>query len=255
MNKNVTYSIRAALACLLALAMVDVASAHSSYGGGCAGCHNRATSPALTVAPNPLDIKLNQRGLLSIQVTSMGSSSTAALSVQKLGPPNSLPINANVVNTANGIWHYQVDSRDPTSTDPNKASYIMDSVDQTGLYTMDLGIGSLATPGTYPITVFLAGDGRTGVGQNFSLIVSQAALAGDFNHDNKVDAADYTVWRDGLGSTYTLADYDTWKSHFGQSAGAAAVLVSSSAVPEPVTAVILLTCVGAMLIRPARRRM
>ena len=29
--------------------------------------------------------------------------------------------------------------------------------------------------------------------------------AGDFNNDGKVDAADYTVWRDNLGSDFNLA--------------------------------------------------
>src|SRR5690606_16924003 len=31
-------------------------------------------------------------------------------------------------------------------------------------------------------------------------------LTGDFNGDGIVDAADYTVWRDNLGSPYTQAD-------------------------------------------------
>ena len=42
-------------------------------------------------------------------------------------------------------------------------------------------------------------------------------VPGDFNHDNTVDAADYSVWRDGLGSQYSADDYQTWKSHYGQS--------------------------------------
>ena len=58
-----------------------------------------------------------------------------------------------------------------------------------------------------------------------------AALTGDFNHDGTVDAADYTVWRDGLGNAYTLEYYIAWKSHFGQSTSFAA-----TAVPEPTTA-------------------
>ena len=41
-------------------------------------------------------------------------------------------------------------------------------------------------------------------------------LTGDFNGDGTVDAADYTVWRDGLGTVYTEADYDVWRQHFGQ---------------------------------------
>jgi autotransporter-associated beta strand protein len=60
-------------------------------------------------------------------------------------------------------------------------------------------------------------------------------LPGDFNLDGIVDAADYTVWRNGLGTLYTTDDYNVWKSNFGTvagngSAGAAHVEV---AVPEP----------------------
>ncbi|MGE3638156.1 MAG: galactose oxidase-like domain-containing protein [Pirellulales bacterium] len=57
-------------------------------------------------------------------------------------------------------------------------------------------------------------------------------LDGDFNHDDVVDAADYTVWRDNLDGQYTEADYELWKNNFGMSAGAAAVAESSHAVPE-----------------------
>jgi hypothetical protein len=59
-----------------------------------------------------------------------------------------------------------------------------------------------------------------------------AGLPGDFNGNGTVDAADYTVWRDGLGSTYTQAHYTEWKTHFGQSAGSAAS-AAATAVPEP----------------------
>lgn len=68
-------------------------------------------------------------------------------------------------------------------------------------------------------------------------------LPGDYNGDHVVDAADYTVWRDGLASgTYTLDDYDVWKQHFGETwpAGALASIAAGTAdadgpspVPEP----------------------
>lgn len=58
---------------------------------------------------------------------------------------------------------------------------------------------------------------------------------GDFNLDGLVDAADYTVWRDGLGTTYTQADYATWASNFGNSPGALSGASEAPApgVPEP----------------------
>lgn len=69
-------------------------------------------------------------------------------------------------------------------------------------------------------------------------------LLGDFNHDGTVNAADYTVWRDGLGDEYDQSDYNDWKSHFGQSLGAGSA--STTAIPEPATAVLIF--VGAALV-------
>jgi len=46
-------------------------------------------------------------------------------------------------------------------------------------------------------------------------MLNAGAPAGDYNGDQKVDAADYTVWRDGLGTTYTQADYNVWRDNYG----------------------------------------
>lgn len=58
--------------------------------------------------------------------------------------------------------------------------------------------------------------------QNFDLLTP---LGADFNGDNQVDAADYTVWRDSLGvdsdgdadgnGTTDVADFEIWKQQFG----------------------------------------
>lgn len=73
-----------------------------------------------------------------------------------------------------------------------------------------------------------------------------AGVAGDYNGDGIVDAADYTVWRDSLGSTVDLAadgdgnlivdggDYEIWRTNFGATSGPAA----GSSVPEPATAIL-----------------
>ncbi len=60
----------------------------------------------------------------------------------------------------------------------------------------------------------------------------RVALAGDYNHDGHVDAADYVIWQATKGSTTDLradgngdgvvdqADYDLWKSNFSATAAA-----------------------------------
>ncbi len=55
-------------------------------------------------------------------------------------------------------------------------------------------------------------------------------MPGDFNHDNIVNLADYAVWRDNTFGLYTQADYQTWKSNFGNTSAA---LASGQPVPEP----------------------
>ncbi|MEO0529596.1 MAG: hypothetical protein AAF266_03360 [Planctomycetota bacterium] len=61
---------------------------------------------------------------------------------------------------------------------------------------------------------------------NYEVIAD--VLAGDFNADGVVNAADYTVLRDGLGDLYTEQDIATWRANYGAVSLAAAV-----SVPEP----------------------
>ncbi len=75
------------------------------------------------------------------------------------------------------------------------------------------------------------------------------SLIGDYNGNGTVDAADYVVWRNGLGTTYSQNDYDVWRSHFGQPSGSAAGATADAAVPEPATLVLLVTGMLAMCAR------
>jgi hypothetical protein len=79
-------------------------------------------------------------------------------------------------------------------------------------------------------------------------------LPGDFNNDGRVDAADYTKWRDGLGTTYTQAQYNEWRSHFGQTAGAASASIGYAA-PEPAAWLLLFTLLtsGSVVLRRFRQ--
>lgn len=74
-------------------------------------------------------------------------------------------------------------------------------------------------------------------------------LAGDFNGDGLVGAADYTAWRDGLGALYTVNDYQVWRDNFGASADDPA---PPAALPEP-AGLFVAGLIGACMRLPRRR--
>jgi hypothetical protein len=89
---------------------------------------------------------------------------------------------------------------------------------------------------------------------NFNATINfTPSLLGDYNQDGVVDAADYTVWRDTLGSktdlradgdrdgTIGTGDYNVWKTNFGQHVAQGAGADSLRAIPEPSTLANLLT--------------
>ena len=67
-----------------------------------------------------------------------------------------------------------------------------------------------------------------------ALTVELGLLAGDFNDDGTVDAADYTVWRDGNSPIDGVEGYNIWQANFGASI-ASSSSATSEAVPEPST--------------------
>ncbi len=84
------------------------------------------------------------------------------------------------------------------------------------------------------------------------------ALPGDYNGDNVVDAADYSVWRNFLDTSAELpndetpgmvdaSDYEVWKAHFGESLDGNGSL-SAGAVPEPAAVLLLLIAAATMLL-------
>ena len=84
----------------------------------------------------------------------------------------------------------------------------------------------------------------------------------DYNHNGIVDAADYIIWRNSNGQTVTPGtlgdgdgngivnqlDYNLWRSRFGLPSGAGSGSggggnLSTGAVPEPLSAVLLLSAI------------
>ena len=93
--------------------------------------------------------------------------------------------------------------------------------------------------------------------------LAPVGLPGDFNNNGKVDAADYTIWRNNLGQpegnllngngnggTIDQTDYALWKSNFGMGSGAGAL--GAGAVPEPST--VLMCFVSVLGLVGVRRR-
>jgi T5SS/PEP-CTERM-associated repeat protein len=61
-----------------------------------------------------------------------------------------------------------------------------------------------------------------------------AGIAGDYNYDGGVDAADYILWRKGLPPSIAPTDYNTWRQHFANASfGAGGNAVENGAIPEP----------------------
>jgi hypothetical protein len=76
----------------------------------------------------------------------------------------------------------------------------------------------------------------------------------DFNGDGMVDAADYVVWRNGLGINYTFTDYANWRKHFGEAMGDGSLSGSNSSAPEPATWIFLAMVIAALTTIDARQR-
>jgi PEP-CTERM motif-containing protein len=82
-------------------------------------------------------------------------------------------------------------------------------------------------------------------------------VAGDYNNNGKVDAADYVLWRNGgplqnevhNPGTVSIEDYNEWKARFGKPGSGSGV---NAGVPEPTTLAMLM--LGIAAIQMVRRR-
>ncbi|MGL4514621.1 MAG: beta strand repeat-containing protein [Lacipirellulaceae bacterium] len=94
-------------------------------------------------------------------------------------------------------------------------------------------------------------------------LVVGLVLPGDYNNDGVVNAADYTVWADNLGTATNLpgdptpgavsqSDYDVWVANYGAVAAASSMgMAMATSVPEP-TGLVLLALAG-VAVTPRRR--
>lgn len=112
----------------------------------------------------------------------------------------------------------------------------------------------------------LYGLNRTDPANDFTFHLSPLFIDGDYDHNGIVDAADYTVWRDSLGSTTMLAadgngdgvvnqgDYAIWKANYGTVQSGVGAGGSAAAVPEPTIAWLVLLGAGCCIGGVRRKR-
>lgn len=109
-----------------------------------------------------------------------------------------------------------------------------DSVTNNGL--------TLAAPATALFELVVSGSSVT-------LQAIGSGLAGDFNGDSAVDAADYVVLRKGMGTLFNEAHYGIWRTNFGATIGSA-----STAMPAPELSSFALACCAMAFAVAASRR-
>jgi hypothetical protein len=131
------------------------------------------------------------------------------------------------------------------------------------LLSSDNGATYVAQP---PGTYGASGSGAANIldeyfsGQGM-LTVTPVGVAGDFNNDGSVDAADYVTWRENEVANAALANdngagnqaarFSLWRANFGNPPGSGAGL-DGVQVPEPGT--LLLAAAGVLLASAAAQR-
>ena len=99
----------------------------------------------------------------------------------------------------------------------------------------------------------IVGEARDTNGRSYAVMWTPDFLSGDLNHDETVDARDYVTWRRGVGTTYSIAEYIAWRTHFGQTAGGSASSQSPPPVPEPASYILMACIVAAAPLAHPRR--
>lgn len=125
-----------------------------------------------------------------------------------------------------------------------------------------LSLGSVLAPGgeqDLEFLVHIAGTGGVLLPGDVEYVT--ISVDGDYNSDGIVNAADYTLWRDSLGSsgsglpadgnndgTVNQQDYQYWKARFGNTANGG----GSVSVPEPSSLLVFLLAASIYTLFPRR---
>lgn len=180
----------------------------------------------------------------------------------RIEPNGELTIHGDLANMADGVIAFDLGASD--SIDVSRFAFL------AGVLEVDFASGF--TPNVNDsFTLITADEGVNGeftsldlpagfdwdLTYNINSVVLtveglSTGLLGDLNGDGSVDAADYTTWRDGLGTLYTQQDYVDWRNNYGATSSLGGGSPSTLA-PEPAGLTCALTVLLGILVRPARR--
>jgi T5SS/PEP-CTERM-associated repeat protein len=165
-----------------------------------------------------------------------------------LGPEATLQIELG--GTSAGTQYDQINVTGELMLDGTLEVSLINGFTPSAGQTFDiLNWGSLA--GAFSSFVLPALDGLAWNTSQLASGTLTVAIPGDFNFDGTVGAADYVVWRKGVGVATTPENYDLWRVNFGRTVGDGGV--SNATVPEPAAA--LLTVLGVALVSRRRHRL
>ncbi|MEM9186064.1 MAG: hypothetical protein AAGB00_06150, partial [Planctomycetota bacterium] len=119
-----------------------------------------------------------------------------------------------------------------------------------GVATQEVLMGPNITTGTRKLPTVLDAASLEDIGWQVAA-APQATLPGDYNGDNIVNAADYTIWRDSVGAGNVIGSYTEWRENFGETLSGNATLGGNTTAPEP-AAIGLLAAAATLGVRPQR---
>ncbi len=243
------------------LGQLFVANTLNLWGGGSLHVDGGAVTVGDGTTPAAPDfVRVNAPGKLSGAGQVIGNVLNAGGIVAPGNSPGTLTIDGDFTQLAAGTLQFELAGTGAGSQ--------FDQLSVTGAValagTVDVGLIDDFTPSPGDLFPIIAAGGVSGAFTNGSLpaltganwqieysttsVLLRVVISGDYNHNGKVDAADYTVWRNSLGQAgvglaadgngdghITPADYAVWKAHYGQVAPAAGSSNSAdrTAVPEP----------------------
>ncbi len=173
--------------------------------------------------------------------------------------PGTLTLTDNVTNGTDSHWLIGLDGATAGRLDIGGD---LDLTDVDNLDVMGTGTGSSWVIATYAGMLMGMFDNVTpgymvdyGTGSNSQITLMPGGLAGDWNNDGKVDAADYVTWRNDPANNGGDPDgYNIWRQNFGNSSGSGAALSSSAIIPEPATILLLIAAIVVLPLRSAAGR-